>query len=43
MLERHEQLQQKRAQNRTASTASVGECTFIPTISHGIPDFVAIH
>lgn len=30
-------------QNKTASTASVGECTFIPTISHRIPDFKAIH
>lgn len=43
MLERHEQIQQKRQMNKTASTSNAGECTFIPSISHYIPDFKAIH
>ena len=44
MLERHEKLQEKRKQTRTASTGrTMGDCTFMPKISQGIPDFKAIH
>lgn len=43
MIERQDQLSQKRAAKRTASTGSVGDCTFAPKISHKIPDFKTIH
>ena len=44
MLQRQEEKMQKReAKARTASTGSVGECTFIPRITDGVPDFKQIH
>jgi hypothetical protein len=43
MIQRQDELSQKRAAKRTASTGSVGDCTFVPRISHGVPDFKTIH
>ena len=44
MIERQDEREERRAAKaRTASTGSVGECTFIPRISHGVPDFKTIH
>ena len=33
----------KKAKSGTASTGSVGDLTFVPRISHGVPDFKTIH
>ena len=44
MLQRQEEkMQRRQAKARTASTGSVGECTFIPRITDGVPDFKQIH
>ena len=36
-------MQRREAKARTASTGSLGECTFIPRITDGVPDFKQIH
>lgn len=44
MIRRQEEREEKRADRaRTASTGTLGECTFVPIISNGVPDFKTIH
>ena len=44
MMKREEERAEKRANKaRTASTGTIGECTFMPRISNGVPDFKTIH
>ncbi len=44
MMKRQDEIAQKKAAKaRTASTGSLGECTFMPKISYGVPDFKTIH
>ena len=44
MMDRQEEKERIKAEKaRTASTGSLGECTFIPRIRHDVPDFKQIH
>ena len=44
MMERQEEKMRVKAERaRTASTATLGECTFMPRITDGVPDFKQIH
>ena len=47
MLDRHEALQEKRKEKKmqaeTAVSVGGGQCSFIPKISHHIPNFEALH
>ena len=42
MIQRQDALAEKKAERRTRAT-SVGGCTFIPTITQGVPDFELMH
>ena len=44
MMQRQEEKERIKAEKaRTASTGTLGECTFIPRITNGVPDFKQIH
>jgi hypothetical protein len=44
MIKRQDEREEKRAAKaRTASTGTIGDCTFMPRISYGVPDFKTIH
>lgn len=43
MIERQEELKEKRRQQISDTTGSVGECTFNPQITRKVPDFATIH
>lgn len=44
MIERQEKLQEKKANRaKSITTTTVDQCTFVPKISHRVPDFKTIH
>lgn len=43
MMDRQAALQEKNKHNRTVSTRSIGECTFVPKITQKVPDFATLH